>query len=115
MVLAQIDEPTRTLEFYRPIAAGVASRIAEAEGRLEAAERYAESALQEYKERALEPTRSGDVGEIALLLATIKMSHNDQAAAETQLNLAIPALTHGFGAGHSLTKSALALRDQLAK
>ena len=63
---------------------------------------------------SLTAKRSGAVGHALLLMARRELARGDPARARELLARALPPLAAGYGKGHGLVRSAVALRDILA-
>jgi hypothetical protein len=84
----------------------LASQVALDRRDAEAAMRYADDAVAIAGRMARRPTASADVGQALLLRAQARRALGDAALAATDLEAALPALTHGLGADHPDTAEA---------
>jgi tetratricopeptide (TPR) repeat protein len=90
-----------------------AARIHAAKGQLPQAETFARDALRIAEGIARDPRQSADVGEAALVLATLHRTKGDRSAARASVERALEALGNGLGAEHPLTREAAALQAAL--
>jgi len=84
----------------------LASQVALDRRDAKAAMRYADNAVTIAGRIARRPTASADVGQALLLRAQAHRALGDSALAATDLEAALPALTHGLGADHPDTAEA---------
>jgi hypothetical protein len=91
----------------------VASRIYLAKNQPAQAESFALAALRISEGIARDPVQSADVGEAALALAALQRAKGDRAAARTNAERAVQALTNGLGGDHAITREATALQAAL--
>src|SRR5688572_1032042 len=90
-----------------------ATRIYAAKGQLPQAESFARDALRISEGIARDPAQSADVGEAALVLASLQQAKGDGAAARASVDRSLEALGNGLGAEHPLTREAAALQAAL--
>jgi hypothetical protein len=90
-----------------------AARIYLAKNQLPQAESFAIAALRISEGIARDPAQSADVGEAALALATLQRAKGERAAARTNADRAVAALTNGLGGEHATTREAAALQAAL--
>ena len=95
-------------------ALNLAARAALASGRSADAEHFARQLLSVAESVARGPDTSADVGEALLLLAQAEIAQGRAAEAQPRLERAKRCLTNGLGAGHALTRAAIALETQSA-
>ena len=113
--LAQFGYPSENTAFGLTAALTSAARIHLAKGQLPEAESFALAALRISEAIARDPAQSADVGEAALVLASLRQASGDRAAARANVDLAIEALTNGLGRDHAMTREAVALQAALRK
>jgi hypothetical protein len=77
------------------------------------AESFARDALRISEGIARDPAQSADVGEAALVLASLQQAKGDGAAARASVDRSLQALGNGLGAEHPLTREAAALQAAL--
>ncbi|HKQ12911.1 MAG TPA: serine/threonine-protein kinase [Steroidobacteraceae bacterium] len=107
--LTQFGYPSATNGLGLTAALTAAARIYLAQNQLPQAESFATAALQISEGIARIPTQSADVGEAALVLAAVQQAKADRAAARSNANRAVEALTNGLGGDHASTREATAL------
>jgi tetratricopeptide (TPR) repeat protein len=111
--LMQFGYPSATNGLGLTAALTAASRIYLAKNQPARAESFARAALQISEGIARDPAQSADVGEAALVLATLQRAKGDRAGARTSAERAVQALTNGLGGDHAITKEATALQAAL--
>jgi ATP/maltotriose-dependent transcriptional regulator MalT len=111
--LALLGYPSRSNGFGLSAALTTAARIRLAKGEPAQAEGFARDALRISEEIARDPAQSADVGEAALVLATVQRTQGDPAAARASIDRSVEALKNGLGDDHSLTREATALQAAL--
>jgi serine/threonine-protein kinase len=94
-------------------ALAAAARIYAAKGQLPQAEAFARDALRISEGIARDPAQSADVGEAALVLASLYEAKGHRAAARASVARSLQALGNGLGAEHPLTREAAALQAAL--
>jgi eukaryotic-like serine/threonine-protein kinase len=105
--------PAATNGLGMTAALATAARIYAAKGQLPQAEAFARDALRIAEGIARDTAQSADVGEAALVLASLHQTKGDRAAAQASVERSVEALGNGLGAEHSLTREAAALQATL--
>lgn len=90
-------------------------KIALYEQEFEAALHYADDLLKAALRKAIEPTRSADVGRAHWLRAQALQGDGDISRALQDSRASLPALSTGLGAGHEDTRAAKGLLDELER
>jgi serine/threonine-protein kinase len=112
-LLADIGYPGRIDGLAADKGLWLAARVAYLQGRNADAERLATDAFDAARRIARAPENSSTVGRALLVRAESKIASGQPDDAAADLDVAVTALTNGFGAEHPDTLRAQLLRDQL--
>jgi eukaryotic-like serine/threonine-protein kinase len=111
--LAQFGYPSANVALGLTAALNAAAKIQLARRDLGQAESFATAALRISESIARDVSQSVDVGEAALVLATIHEANGNRPAARANIELAIEGVRNGLGSDHPTTRDALALQAAL--
>jgi len=107
--LAEFGYPQAAPAPFLSAALTTAAQIYAQSGQLDRAETFALAALRLAESIARDSRQSADVGEALFVLASVKQSRGDHAAAAESAGRAVEALTNSLGQQHRLTQDATAL------